>query len=414
MDAYLEGLIKAQADAGSRIREIIDRAEGEKRALSPEENASLEEANAAYDVAKAEGDKIAAYKDRVAAAEQARAALQPVLDHMRENPTIASMELGPDGWIVRAAKSVLAGGAPQTLTSRRSSYEQRALSVGSQGAGTTFPISFMDSVHVFERTLNPMIDVATVIARSSGAPYQFPTVTADVTAGGSVTAEAGGITEGDPSISTPQINTFKIAHTTLYSAELEQDEVIGLDSLLGRLIARPIGLGWGTYFTLGTGTTQPFGFLNRATNAGTALGTANGTSQDKYFSPTDLVTLQYSLAAPYRVNGSWMTNSVAKMRSFKDAQGNFLWTASLTLGAPDSFLGRPVYENPAMAAAGSANTAIAFGDFSQYIVLDVPARIDISRDYKFNTDQLALRVVTRRGGDLIDTVAVKYLVSQAI
>ena len=35
----------------------------------------------------------------------------------------------------------------------------------------------------------------------------------------------------------------------------------------------------------------------------------------------------------------------------------------------------------------------------------------LSTDYKFSTDQIALRTTTRIDSDLIDTIAVKYLVS---
>lgn len=433
MDTYLEGLIKGQAEAASRINDVVDVAEKraadvakkEARAVSPsdyslssEEQASLDKANAAYDDYKKRADDLVASRARTEAADSARALIRPAIDAMRQDRSISQAELGPDGWITRAWTETSTDGSPRSLESRSTvplGWQGRALSVGSQGPGTTFPISFLDTIHIFERTLNPMMDVATVIPRSNGAPMQVPTATADVTAGGSVTAEAAGITEGDPTLSTPQINTYKIAHTVLYSAELDQDNVIGLDTVLARLVTRPIGLGWGTFFTLGTGTTQPWGFLARATNGGTALGTADTGPSGKYFGWTDAVSLQYSLAAPYRLQGSFMSNSLARIRSWRDLNNNPVFQPSLIAGTPDTLLGRPIYENPAMAAAGSANTAIAFGDFSQYYVLSVePVRIDISRDYKFNTDQLALRVVTRRGGDLIDAVAVKYLVSQAI
>lgn len=425
MDKYLESLVKGQADAATAIRDIIDRAEEEQRALSPEDNENLEKANADYDRFKAEADRVAAASERVKATEQLRASITPAVIAMRDDSSIerTTLELGPDGWLTRAAVEFSRDGRESSHLSYQRmplGYQgqdeyRRALSVGSQGAGTTFPIGFIDRVHIFERTLNPMMDVATVINQSTGAPLQVPTATADVVAGGSVTAEAGGITEADPTISTPQINTFKIASTTLYSAEIDQDNVVGLDAVLARLISRPIGLGWGTFFTLGTGTTQPWGFLARAGNGGTASGTTNYGASGKYIGWGDAYSLYYSVAAPYRLNGAFMSNSLALIRQWRDNNNAPVFQPSLVPGAADTLIGKPIYENPAMAAAGSANTAIAFGDFSQYYVVNVtPVRVDISRDYKFNTDQLALRVATRRGGDLIDAAAVKFLVSQAV
>ena len=37
--------------------------------------------------------------------------------------------------------------------------------------------------------------------------------------------------------------------------------------------------------------------------------------------------------------------------------------------------------------------------------------MEFSRDYKFNTDQLALRTIIRLDGNLIDAAAIKSLVS---
>ena len=65
-----------------------------------------------------------------------------------------------------------------------------------------------------------------------------------------------------------------------------------------------------------------------------------------------------------------------------------------------------------MAAVASASKSIAFGDFKKYFVQRVtPMRVELSKDYKFNTDQLALKTVERVDGDLVDTAAVAFLVS---
>src|SRR3990172_5726664 len=80
-------------------------------------------------------------------------------------------------------------------------------------------------------------------------------------------------------------------------------------------------------------------------------------------------------------------------------------------GAPESFLNRPVYENPGLAAVASAAKSVAVGDFSKYIIRDVvPMRVDVSDQYKYNIDQLAIRVVTRRDGNLPDAIAIRYQV----
>jgi HK97 family phage major capsid protein len=89
-----------------------------------------------------------------------------------------------------------------------------------------------------------------------------------------------------------------------------------------------------------------------------------------------------------------------------------MWDPSLVAGQPDRFYGRPVYENAAMAAVASATTSVLFGDLSAYYTRIVGApRVEFSRDYKFNTDQLALRSIIRVDGNLLDAGAIKKLVS---
>ena len=71
-----------------------------------------------------------------------------------------------------------------------------------------------------------------------------------------------------------------------------------------------------------------------------------------------------------------------------------------------------MYENNAMAAAASASKSVLFGDLSAYYTRMVGTpRVEFSRDYKFNTDQLALRTLMRLDGNLVDTIAIKSMVS---
>lgn len=408
MDAYLQTLVDKRQTAWAAAKTIMDTAAEEKRDLTAEETASLEKTDADLDRYLAEEKRIIEVSKRLSDGDALIEQISRANHESREEPK-------PNGdaeW--RSLVAVMRGDQRHldTATSMPRGHEARALATTT---GTFYPTTVADFVTVYERTLNPMMDVSTVISTNSGNPLVLPRVTADVTAGGSVTAEAAGKTEGDPTISTVTLGAFKIAHITIWSQELDDDEVIGLRQILANAISRPIGLGWGAFFTTGTGTTQPSGFLTTATNGGTANGTASGgQASDTFFSALDAIDLFYGLAAPYRRNASWMVanSALAKMHKFRDANGSLIWAPSLIPGAPDTFLGRPVYENPAMTAVASATKSVAVGDFSHYVIRDVqPIRIDISDQYKFSTDQLAIRVVTRRDGVLVDTAAIRYLVS---
>jgi len=408
-DEYLNRLVENRQQAWSRAKEIMDAAASEGRDLTAEEQANLTSTDEALDRYAAEEKRVLDMSKKMEAADALRAEIEP---HLAEARKGESSETDADRLLKLFKGEIRGFDSPRTIPVGHG-WERRALA---SAGGSAIATTFADFVTVYERTLNPLMDISTVLQTRTGAPIVLPRVTADVTAGGSVTAEAGGITEGDPTISSVTLSAFKIAHTTLYSSELDQDEVIGLDQYLANAISRPIGLGWGTFFTTGTGTTQPFGYIVAGTNGGTALGTASGQATDTFFSPVDVVTLFYGLAAPYRNQASWTVSNSAliKMRTFRDSTGQFLWAPSLVAGQPDTFLNRPVYENPAMAAVASATKSVAVGDFSKYIIREVsPMRVDLSSEYKFSTDQLALRVVTRRDGNLPDVNAIRFLVSAA-
>jgi HK97 family phage major capsid protein len=293
------------------------------------------------------------------------------------------------------------------------SPEFRALGVASDAVDA----SYSSLLTAYLREESPMFGAPiTVLTTQRGEPFTWPTLTADGTFGGTVTAEAGGITEADPTLSSVTFGAFKYGVTRLFSAELEEDKYIGLQAVLARSSARGLNIGAGAHLTTGTGTVQPNGIVNAATAGYTATGTASGQATDTFFSPTDLLQLFGTLVSGYRnsTSSGWMVSSTAatKMRIFKDGTGNFMWDPSLVAGQPDRFYGRPVYENAAMAAVASATTSVLFGDLSAYYTRIVGApRVEFSRDYKFNTDQLALRSIIRVDGNLLDAGAIKKLVS---
>lgn len=413
MSAYEAALEEKRQKAWLRAKEIMDTAAEAGRDLTPEERTSLDETDTAIQGYADEAKKIRDMAAKMDAADALRGDIEKAVRETRSEKVDGTPTTDAD--LFKRMISDAEKGIVGESRAYDSHYTQRALS---GNVGTAIPTTFADFVTVYARTLSPMFEVSTTVNTTTGNPIVFPRLTADTIAGGTVTAEAGGITEGDPTISQVTLTAFKYAFTTLYSWELGNDEVIGLESLLAEAIARPLGINLGSYFTLGTGTTQPQGFLPVATNGGTGLGTAGNTANDKYWAAADLVDLLYTLPVPYRRNASWMTPStgVARMRKFRDSTGQFIWApGNIAQGQPDTFLGIPVYENPAMAAVGSVTTSLAVGDFSKYIIRQAgPMRVDVSDQYKFSTDQLALRVITRADGNLPDVTAIRFLVSQAV
>jgi HK97 family phage major capsid protein len=384
--------VEAERSLSTQINE-------EGRAPTPEETEKFERMGEDVSTWKHELDRLIDLNKRSGELDQARGLMEQVISHAP-----AASQVVHERGIADLFREVRGG-----ASGAHADIELRALQ---SAGGSAVDQTFYDRVTVFERTLTPMLnpDVVTILNTTRGEPITLPRLTADPNHGGTLTAEAGGINELDATVSSIQLDSYKYAVVNLWSAELDTDNMIGLEDLIARSTARELAIDIGTELTTANGSSKPNGFINAATNGGTAAGTANNT----FFGPDDLIDLFYGRAQPYRVVGTWQASStgLAKVRKLQDANGQKIWEPSLVPGAPEMVLGRPIFENPAMAAVASASKSIAFGDFSRYFVRRVtPARVELSRDYKFSTDQLALKTVERVDGDLVDTVAIAYLVS---
>ena len=411
MSAYLDRLYGEYRRAAKAGQDVLDSAGEAQRALTSEESEQVDRAFAEVTSLKGEIDKIQNFETLRSAGDAFREVVSPVIER-------ATGKAPSDGDLFRAM--LKSGGALDSAVSTRiltaREDPQILLRALQSAGGSAVETSFADFVTVYERTFTPMLNpgIVTILSRTDGSPIVLPRLTADPNHGGTLTAEAGGINELDATISSVQLNPYKYGITNLWSAELAQDNTIGLEDLIARSTGRELAIDIGTALTTADGSAKPQGFVPAATVAGTATGTS--ASAGTYFGGTDLIDLFYSLAAPYRQVGTWQANStsLAQIRKSRDTAGNFLWQPALAAGQPETVLGRPIVENPAM-ASGSAAKAVAFGDFSRYVVAKVsPIRVESSIHYKFNTDQLALRTIERVDGDLIDTIAVAVLVNAAV
>jgi HK97 family phage major capsid protein len=172
--------------------------------------------------------------------------------------------------------------------------------------------------------------------------------------------------------------------------------------------------------TTGDGSAKPEGWITSGTNAGTATaGTA--TQGFAFVAPFDLPKLFMSVAAPYRARGTWQVSTTAyrSILEWRDTDG-----VPIALPLADSpsglgIYGRPLLENPGLAGIGSATKSFGFGAFENYVVARLPVQVLLSREayvgstWMFQTDQVALRVISRLDGKLLIPASVAYLVSAA-
>lgn len=136
-------------------------------------------------------------------------------------------------------------------------------------------------------------------------------------------------------------------------AKLGIDEMSDSDYDLSAYIADSFGRAVGNLenqkFLLGAGhdSLEPEGICTNATLLAAALETAAASA----ITIEDMLQCIYAVPAQYRKGSSWIVNSLTELelRKLRAAvadgihEGSFLWQPSVALGAPNTFLGYPIY-----------------------------------------------------------------------
>lgn len=268
----------------------------------------------------------------------------------------------------------------------------------------------------FERTLVEALEeqnifrtLAHVIQTSSG-DRKIPVVASKGSA--SWVDEEGAIPESDDSFGQVSIGAYKLGTMIKVSEELLNDSVFDLEAYISREFARRIGNKEEEAFFTGDGTGKPLGVL--AATGGAEVGVTAAAAAA--FTADEIFDLFYSLKAPYRRSAVFVMNdaSVKALRKLKDNNGQYLWQPSLTVGAPDTLLNRPVYTSAFMPALAAGAKSILFGDLSYYWVADRQGR-SFRRlgELYAPTGQVGFLATQRVDGKLILPEAVKVMQMKA-
>ena len=175
--------------------------------------------------------------------------------------------------------------------------------------------------------------------------------------------EGGALTFGDATFEQKILDAHKLHVAVKVTEELLYDNAFGLENFLIDSFGKAIGNAEENAFLNGTGNGQPTGIF--AENGGGTYITTEATEGDA------IIELVYSLKRAYRKNAAFILNDkmIAKIRTYKDHNGAYMWQPSLIAGEPDKLLGYPVYTSQY-----APEDSIAFGDFSYYNLGDRGAR----------------------------------------
>ncbi|GHF18134.1 phage capsid protein [Kordiimonas sediminis] len=125
----------------------------------------------------------------------------------------------------------------------------------------------------------------------------------------------------------------------------------------------------------------------------------------------DLIDLVHDLNPRYRQGAIFVMNSktLADVRKFKDADGNFIWRPGLQDGQPDRLLGYPVIEVEDMPDVAADSFSVAFGNFERGYTLVERTGTRVLRDPYSNKPYVHFYATRRVGGALINDAAIKLL-----
>jgi HK97 family phage major capsid protein len=390
MMEYIKQQHEARQRAWEEAKTLLDAAAAEKRDLTAEENSKYEKISADLD---SRAKVIETLKADSVREERANEAMRGLENQARPMGETVSDKNDAD-----AIRSLAKG--------EIRSYEFEKRDVLKSSTGSPVPTSFYDQVLLLARTVGPMLETSTVLNTASGENLQIPSLA--TYSSGTAFGEASAIGESDPTFNSfVTLGAFKYSFLTQVSRELVEDSGVDILSFLAAQTGNAMGFSVNNALTLGTGTVLPFGIVNRA-GSGVA-GTSVAPTAD------NLIDLVYSVdtigrrlpGTGFQMNAS----SIANVRKLKDNSGQFLFSPALSADANDLLLGYPIFENPAMANAGTANKSVIFGHLPSYYVRSVGGlKLDRSDDFAFSADLVTFRATFRVDGNLIQTSHVKYFV----
>jgi HK97 family phage major capsid protein len=377
-ETFLKAQTEARARAWEAAKALLDNAAAEKRDLTAEEQVQFDRINADIDERAAVIENIKTIEEREAKAAELSRGFE-----------IASPKSDSD--LLRA----IARGEV-----RGHDFEARTLTPSSN----LVPTDFFGQVWMKAREVGPMLRVSNVLNTAAGNDIVFPTLTAYSSA--SLVAAGGTIAASDPTFSSVTLGAYKYSFLVPVAEELLTDSGVNLEAELAKAGGNSIGYAVNTALTTDDGSSKPNGVANAASSAVTGTAAAGAPTGD------DIISLYYSLdqAARSARNFAFMANAttISSIRKLKDTTGQYLFQPALALGTPDTLIGRPLIENPAMASGTGAKSILA-GDWDAYRVRVAGGlQVAQSADYQFNLGVVNYRFTIRVDGDLMDTSAIKY------
>ena len=380
-NTYIDRQVELRAQAWEQAKTLIDSAAAEKRDLSAEENAI-------YARITADMEARAATITQLRADEQRELDFEKASEGIRGQVRNAPPATEDDAELIRR----LARGEI-----REAHFEKRDVLTSNTGAPV--PTGFYDRIVEHMVLVGPMLETSEIITTTTGESLQIPRTLAYSTA--VITAQGSAAAESDPEFQAfITLGAYKEIFITQVSREMIDDSGVDLLGFLSKQSGIALGVAMNLALTTGTGSSQPKGI---AVAAGT--GVTGATAVTGAFTADNLIDLVYTPNSAYkRLPGTgWQMrgSTIAAVRKLKDTTNQYLFQPSLQAGQPDTLLGYPLWENPDMAAVGTAAISVVFGNLKSYYVRLVNGiTFERSDDFAFSSDLVTFKARVRFDGNL--------------
>lgn len=418
-----------------QIRTMSDKVNAEKRDFTAEEKPNWEKLNSDFDALKARidvakrADEVKAYSETPAEEPIAEPIAEPKSDDKFDaTSAVAGSDedrtVALQGWFrvqsgmeprkehIDAAKRV-GMRLGRNMVDIKLNREKRDLTVTTTAGGYTIAQGFVPRLEQAMLAYGNVEGVAEVLRTTEGNNLPWPTgndtsntgvlLAINTTIGNSV----------DPTFGQFSLDAYKFSSTLIkVPPELLEDSAFDMAGVIADMLGVRLGRVKNTYFTTGTGTAQPNGIVT-----GSYLGktTASATA----ITWDEVLDLVYSVDDAYLAGAGFMMNKAVELylRKLKGGDGQYIWQAGVTAGAPNLIYGYPVNKNTDMASAVSASAkTMLFGQLSAYKVREVNGvRLRRLVERYADTDQEGFVAFIRADGDLLNagTNPVKHMIQHA-
>lgn len=295
----------------------------------------------------------------------------------------------------------------RTLRGNVINLEGRAMSTAAAAGGYGIPEGFMPDLEASMLAFGGVRPVARILRTQSGNALPWPTVN-DTGNEASIVGEGSALTSPqDPPFGVVNFGAYMYRTLVLASFELLQDEGVNLQQFIMSAIAERFARGTNRHYTVGTGSSQPKGFIP-ASSSGVTAATATSVSY------ADLVDLEHSVDPAYRNGASFqMKDATIKIiKKLVDGEQRPLWSSGIAVREPNTILGYPYNYNEHMAAVQASNKSVAFGNFNKFVIRDVQDLLIVrANELHLANGQVGFYAFFRTDSQLLDagTDPIKHL-----